>query len=126
MKRTAAAVILLSFAVFLSLWSGYVFRREMSSLLYSVEEIIDCAETEPDIILIKKTGDLLRKWEKSSVILHSLVMHEGIDELEENITALPIIIEHSDREEFKKKCIEAISRIENLLNAEKVRTENIL
>ncbi|MBQ2904339.1 MAG: DUF4363 family protein [Clostridia bacterium] len=126
MKRTAAAVILLAFAVFLSLWSGYVFRREMSSLLYSVEEIIDCAETENDLILNKKTGDLLRKWEKSSVILHSIVMHEGMDVLEENITALPIIIEHSDREEFKLKCIEAINQIENLLNAEKISIENIL
>lgn len=126
MKRTAAAVILLAFAVLISVWSGHIFKREMNFLLVSIEEIIDCAETEPDIILSKKTGDLLRKWEKSSVILHSLVMHEGMDELEENITALPIIIEHSDREEFKKKCIEAINRIENLLNAEKVRTENIL
>ena len=98
----------------------------MSSLLYSVEEIIDCAETENDLILNKKTGDLLRKWEKSSVILHSIVMHEGMDVLEENITALPIIIEHSDREEFKLKCIEAINQIENLLNAEKISIENIL
>ena len=126
MKRTAAAVILLSFAVFLSLWSGYVFRREMQSLLHSVEEIIECTETESDTVLNKKTGDLLSKWNKSSVILHSLVMHEGMDELEENITALPDIIEHSDRDEFRMKCIEAINQIKNLLNAEKISIENIL
>lgn len=98
----------------------------MNALLHSVEEIIDCAETESDTILNKKTGDLLRQWEKSSVILHSLVMHEGMDELEEDITSLPMILEHSDRDEFKIKCIEAINQITNLLNAEKVRIENIL
>lgn len=126
MKRTAAAVFLLAVAVLISVWSGHIFKREMNALLHSVEEIIDCAETDSDIILNKKTEDLLRQWEKSSVILHSLVMHEGMDELEEDITALPMIIEHSDREEFKIKCIEAINQITNLLNAEKVKIENIL
>ena len=126
MKRTAVAVFLLAAAVALSAWSGHLFRREMNALLQSVEEIVDCAETEPDEALNKKTGDLLRQWEKSSVILHSLVMHEGMDELEEDITSLPMIIEHSDREEFKIKCIEAINQIKNLLNAEKINIENIL
>lgn len=126
MKRTAAAVFLLSFAVLLSLWSGSVFRREMNSLLYSIEAIIDTADSDSDEELSKKTKNLLVQWQKSSVILHSLVMHEGMDELEEDITSLPIIIEHSDRKEFKSKCIEAINQIENLLNAEKIRIENIL
>lgn len=126
MKRTAVAVFLLATAIFLSVWSGHVFKREMNGLLYSVEEIIDSAETDPDEILNKKTEDLLRQWEKSSVILHSLVMHEGMDELEENITALPMILEHADRDEFKNKCIEAINRIMNLLNAEKINIENVL
>jgi hypothetical protein len=53
-------------------------------------------------------------------------MHEGMDDVEENITALPLILKHSDREEFKNKCIEAINQIENLLNAEKLIPENIL
>lgn len=126
MKRTAAAVFLLAAAVALSAWSGHLFRREMNALLHSVEEIVDCAETDSDETLNKKTGDLLRQWEKSSVILHSLVMHEGMDELEEDITSLPMMIEHSDREELKLRCIEAINQITNLLNAEKVRIENVL
>lgn len=125
MKRTAAAVFLLAAAIAVSAWSGYIFKREMNGLLYSVEEIIDCAETYSDTALNKKTEDLLAQWEKSSVILHSLVMHEGMDELEEDITALPMIIEHSDRDEFKNKCIEAINQIMNLLNAEKIKIENI-
>ena len=126
MKRTAAAVFLLTFAVLLSLWSGSIFRREMNALLYSIEEIIDASETDSDESLSKKAENLLTQWQKSSIILHSLVMHEGMDELEEDITALPLIIEHSDRDEFRMKCIEAINQIENLLNAEEIKIENIL
>ena len=125
MKRVAAAVLLLSTAVLLAVWSGNIFKSHMNTLLYSLEEITDCAETCSDEELSKKTEDLLRQWKKSSVILHSLVMHEGMDELEEDIIALPMIIEHSDRDEFKIKCIEAVNRIKNLLNAEKIKIENI-
>ena len=126
MKRTAAAVLLLTAAVILSVWSGYAFKKEMNALLHSLEEIIDISETEPDKILTEKVDLLLGQWQESSVILHSLVMHEGMDELEEDITALPMIIKHSDRDEFRIKCIEAINQIKNLLNSEKIQIENIL
>lgn len=118
--------MLLAAAVLISALSGHAFRMHMNGLLYSLKEIISCVETGSDSALKDKTEDLLRQWEKSSKILHSLVMHEGIDELEEDITSLPLIIEHSDREEFKSKCIEAINQIMNLLNAEKINIENIM
>ena len=126
MKRVAAAVFLLSAAVALSAWAGYVFKSEMNGLLSSLNSLIDTAQTDSDDELVKKTDEILVQWEKSSGILHSLVMHEGMDDVEENITALPLILEHSDREEFKSKCIEAVNQIKNLLNAEKLNLENIL
>lgn len=126
MKRVAAAVLLLSCAVLISVWTGYVFNSEMNGLLNSLRELTDCAESSSYETLSSKTGELLEKWHESSKILHALVMHEGMDELEENITALPLILKYSDRSEFKNKCIEAINRIENLVNAEKLNFENIL
>ncbi len=126
MKRVIAAVLLLSCAAGISFWTGHVFKTEMNRLLSSLNVIIDSAETDTEEVLTEKTEALLLQWHKSSGVLHSLVMHEGMDNVEENITALPLILEHSDREEFKSKCIEAINQIENLLNAEKLSFENIL
>lgn len=126
MIRTVAAILLLSSAVFLSTWSCYTLNKELNTLLYSVEETLYTAETKNDSSLKIRTEKLLGQWQKSSVILHSLSMHEGIDELEECIIALPLIIEHHNRDEFKSECIEAINRIKNLLNSEKIRIENIL
>lgn len=126
MKRVVAAVFLLSCAVLISVWTGYVFNSEMNGLLISLQELTECAESDSDEILGNKTDELLEMWNKSSKILHALVMHEGMDELEENITALPLILEYSDRNEFKNKCIEAINCIENLINAEKLNFENVL
>lgn len=126
MKRVIAAVLLLGVAVGVSVWTNYVFESKMNSLASMLDIIIDCTETADDHELIEKTEKLIAQWHESSGILHSLVMHEGMDDVEENITALPHILEHSDREEFRNKCIEAINQIENLLNSEKLKLENIL
>ena len=103
MKRVAAALLLLASAVAVAAWSGYVFRKEMDKLSASLNELVDCSETCSDAELAEKTDMLLSQWSSSSRLLHSLVIHEGMDELELNITALPLIIEHSEREEFRLK-----------------------
>ncbi len=126
MRRVVAAFLLISAAVTISVWAGYIFKAEMNGLLQKLQSVIDVAENGTDDELSQKTDELLEQWKKSSGILHSLVMHEGMDDVEENITALPLILEHSDRDEFKSKCIEAVNQIENLLNAEKLNLENIL
>lgn len=126
MKRVAAAVLLLASAISVAAWSGYVFRKEMSSLSDSLNELISCSESCSDSELSEKTDELLARWTASSRLLHSLVIHEGMDELERNITALPLIIEHSEREEFRLKCIEAVNQIKSLTLAEKLSLENIL
>lgn len=126
MKRVIAAILLLSAAATLSVVTGRIFRVELNTLLSSLDELVDATRTDSDGELTEKTQAVLLQWESSSGILHSLVMHEGMDDVEENITALPLLLEHSDRDEFRNKCIEAINQIKNLLDAEELRLENIL
>lgn len=125
MKRLVIALILLSAAVFIAVWSGIVFRSELNSLNDSIEHLIDVSQSSSDEILKEETSKVLSEWEKASSFLHSFVLHEGMDILEQNITSLPLLIEHSDRLTFRNKCIEAITQIENLLNSEKISIENI-
>ena len=49
-----------------------------------------------------------------------------MDELERSITSLPLLIEHSDREEFRNECIKAVNQIDNLIDSEKLDIGNIL
>ena len=117
---------MLTAAVIISVSAGAIFNSKMNVLMQSLSDVVDSAESDSDEVLSEKTDELIMLWKESSGIMHSLVMHEGMDDIEENITALPLILEHSDREEFKSKCIEAINQIENLINAEKLKLENIL
>jgi hypothetical protein len=125
LKRLVIALFLLSAAVFIAVWSGIVFRSELNSLNDSIEHLIDVSQSSSDEILKEETSKVLSEWEKASSFLHSFVLHEGMDILEQNITSLPLLIEHSDRLTFRNKYIEAMTQIENLLNSEKISLENI-
>lgn len=126
MKRVAAASVLLLIAISTAAVTHFAFNSELEKLSASIEALIDCSETCSDEKLKAETEKVLAEWKHSSVLLHSLVVHEGMDELEQNLTSLPLIIAHSDRDEYRLKCIEAINQIENLINAEKLNLENIL
>lgn len=125
MKRIIAAVLLLACAIGSSVWAEHAFKVRMEGLLTTLDTIIQCAESDTESELMLKTENLLLQWQKSSGVLHSLVMHDGMDDFEENITSLPLVLRYSDREEYKNKCIEAVNKIENLLNSEKLNFENI-
>lgn len=126
MKRVVTAVALLSIAVITSVWANFIFESDMNALLQSLQSVLDSVESDSDEVLHQKTDELIALWNKSSGILYSLVMHQSINGIEENITALPLILKHSGREEFKSKCIESINQIKNLLNSEKLNLQNIL
>lgn len=126
MKRVIAAFILFSTAIILAVWSGIIYQNKMSSLEHSLEELILCSENETTERIKHQTEALCSEWENSSKLLHSLVVHEGMDDLEETITSLPLILEHSTKEEFKSSCIEAINLIRNLTESERLNIGNIL
>lgn len=126
MKRVVIAVLLLSAAVSVSVWSYISFEKSMKSFSESIEKIIVYSEESSDEFLEKETQKLVDSWHDSSAFLHSLVAHEGMDELEKSITSLPLLIEHSDREEFRNECIKAVNQINNLIDSEKLNIGNVL
>ena len=97
----------------------------MINLSDSLSILIECSESCSKEELSEKAELLVFQWETCSPLLHSLILHEGTDEIEQNITSLPLVIEYGTDEEFKSKCIETINRIDNLIKAEKLTVENI-
>lgn len=126
MKRVVAAIALLAVAVFVAVWSGYVFNREMSLFETELNELIVISKTCSDEELIEETEKIVFSWNGSIGILRSVVLHEGIDELNRNISSLSQIVKYLDREQMREKCIEAINQIASLKSCEKISFENIL
>lgn len=126
MKRLAAAFILLATAVAVTVWTGYVFEKELDSFDAALNKLVEESENSTDEKLLKEAERLASRWEKSSSLLRSVVLHDGVDELGRDISSLPQIIMYSGREEMKIKCIEAINLIKNLKSCEKISFGNVL
>lgn len=126
MKRVIAAALLFAAAVSIAVWSGITFQKKMMILSEKLDGLIICSETCSDKELKEKTWELVDIWNGSSELLHSLVVHEEMDKLEEIVTALPLTLEYSEKDEYINKCIEAVNIIKNLLKAEKINIGNIL
>ena len=126
MKRIIIALILLISAVSVSVWSNVSFEKNMESFSVALNNLISYSENADDEKLKEETREVVDAWYDSSPFLHSLVAHEGMDELEKSITSLPLLLEHSDREEFINECIKAVNQIENLIDSEKLNIGNIL
>jgi len=126
MKRVFIAVLLLASAVSVSVWSNYSFEKHMKKFSSSLESLIVYSEKSDDEFLENETRKVVEAWYDSSAFLHSLVAHEGMDELEKSITSLPLLIRHSDREEFRNECIRALNQIDNLIDSERINIGNVL
>lgn len=126
MKRIIIALLLLISAISVSVWSNITFEKNMEYFSYSLKNLISYSENSDDEKLLKETMTVVEAWQESSAFLHSLVAHEGMDELEKSITSLPLLLEHSDREEFRNECIKAVNQINNLIDSEKLNIGNVL
>ncbi len=126
MKRVIAAAALLSTAIIFAFWASYTFTSKMDYLQGNLERLVAISENADKKTLSDETQKLVSQWDDISTLLHAIVLHEGIDELEKRITSLPYLIEYSDKEEMKKICVESISLIKNLKTCEKLSLENVL
>lgn len=122
MKRVAAAIALLAVAAGLAIWSGYVFESRMSLFENRLLLLVDAPEEE----LAEQTQKIADLWEEEADFLHTVFVHEGIDELERIITSLPMTLEYSGRDELILQCVEGLNLIKNLKACEKLTVENVL
>lgn len=126
MKRVVAATVLIAIAIAVAVWSNYSFSNKINSVEKSLDGLIQIAENSSEETLVEETEKLVAQWKKAEGLLHSMVIHDGIDELGRYIASLPQIIRYSGKEEMLIRCIEAIKLIENLKKCEKINFENIL
>lgn len=126
MKRVVAACVLLLSAVGVTVWTDFVFEREMNMFEKELNSLVDISESVSEKELLRNAETIAFQWEESSGMLRSIVLHDGIDELGRSISSLPQMIEHSGKDEMKKICIEALNMIKNLRECEMIRIENIL
>ena len=66
------------------------------------------------------------EWRDSKRILHILLVHRSMDEIEININSLREYLDSGDDEALRQACTEALKQLENLRDAGKIMIENVL
>lgn len=124
MKRFATAVVLLLLTLTLSIGAQLIFSKKTDELITGLEALlraVDAGEGEE-----RALENVEEAWRGSKKILHILLVHRSMDEIEININSLGEYLGAGDRESLRQACTEALMQLENLRDAGRITIENIL
>ena len=116
MKRFATALVLLLLTL--------IFSKKTDELITGLEALlcaVDAGEGEE-----RALENVEKAWLGSKKILHILLVHRSMDEIEININSLGEYLGAGDRESLRQACTEALMQLENLRDAGRITIENIL
>ena len=124
MKRFATALVLLLLTLTLSIGAQLIFSKKTDELITGLEALlcaVDAGEGEE-----RALENVEKAWLGSKKILHILLVHRSMDEIEININSLGEYLGAGDRESLRQSCTEALMQLENLRDAGRITIENIL
>ena len=104
MKRLAAAICLLLFALSMSFWGHWKLNKTCDEL---IAELYD------------------KWWEKNHTVLSVLVNHSALDTMQSFLPTLRELAEMGDTEELIENCYECINMTEDLKMNEEISVGNI-
>ncbi len=124
MKRFATALVLLALTLTLSIGAQLIFSRKTDELITDLNCLLTAVDAgEGEEQALEKAEDA---WRSSKKILHILLVHRSMDEIEININSLREYLDSGDDEALRQACTEALKQLENLRDAGKITIENVL
>ncbi len=125
MKRFIIALVLLAVAVSVSIGAQVIFFKKTDVLINSMNNLLTTVDTGNRKDIKENLDAVMKDYKKSEKILHVLLIHSSMDEIEININSLSEFLSVGDMESFRQSCTEALRQLENLQSASKLTVENI-
>ena len=123
MKRFATALVLLALTLTMSIGAQFIFSKKTGELITDLKSLlaaVDAGEGEKQAL-----DKVESEWRDSKRILHILLVHRSMDEIEININSLREYLDSGD-DALRQACTEALKQLENLRDAGKIMIENVL
>lgn len=121
MRRFATALVLLALTLTMSIGSQFIFSKKTGELITDLKSLlvaVDAGEGEKQAL-----DKVESEWRDSKKILHILLVHRSMDEIEININSLREYLDSGDDEALRQACTEALKQLENLRDAGKIMIE---
>ena len=123
MKRFATALVLLALTLTMSIGAQFIFSKKTGELITDLKYLLAADAGEGEEQALDKVES---EWRDSKKILHILLVHRSMDEIEININSLREYLDSGDDEALRQACTEALKQLENLRDAGKIMIENVL
>lgn len=125
MKRVITAVVFILIAIALCLTGYAVSLNKLNSINKTLGKAAYVSKAEDKEDTINAAKDVKDEWDKSSVLLFTLLIHTDIDEIDTKINMLSFFAQKENFEEFEEICNESIVISNHLINSQKASFENI-
>lgn len=126
MKRFVIALILLCLAVAISVSAEVIFIKRTDTLIDSMNELLKAIDAGDEEQMSTELNTVKENWNRSKKILHVILIHRSMDEIEININSLEEFLKSRDFESLRQSCTEGLQQLENLRDASRLSIENIL
>ena len=126
MKRFVIALILLCLAVAISVSAEVIFFKRTDALIDSMNELLRAIDAGDEEKMSTELKTVKENWNRSKKILHVILIHRSMDEIEININSLEEFLKSKDFESLRQSCTEGLQQLENLQDTSRLSIENIL
>ena len=126
MKRFVIALIMLCLAVAISVSAEVIFFKRTDALIDSMNELLRAIDAGDEEKMSTELKTVKENWNRSKKILHVILIHRSMDEIEININSLEEFLKSKDFESLRQSCTEGLQQLENLQDASRLSIENIL
>ncbi len=113
MARFYAAIALLIFTVGISFTCFFILKSKADNLTENLEEALALSEEGSDK-LVEETAKIEEIWDGTSRIMHMLIIHTDLIDLEVNLLSLSEYAAEDDWDNYSEACIVSIHHIEHI------------
>ncbi|NLB36689.1 MAG: DUF4363 family protein [Clostridiales bacterium] len=113
MKRLYVAAVLLIFSVSISFICYFVLKNHVDNLTTNLNQALEIS-VNGNGSLPEKTKEIEEIWEDTSEIMHMLIIHTDLSELEVNLLSLTEYSKQKSNNLYNEACIRSIHNLEHI------------
>jgi len=113
MKRLYVAAALLIFSVSISFMCYFILRNRVDNLVLHLNQALEISENGGNS-LIEKTKEIEDVWNETSEIMHMLIIHTDLIELEVDLLSLSEFAQENSTDHYNEACISSIHNLQHI------------
>lgn len=118
MKRLIVSIILIAAAILLSVFGYTDMKKSSKMLISSFKDTVNAVDSGDENAVNAKLRDSLEVWEKHKTRFEIYINHDELDDIQDATKELEQYLNGNRETEVKDLCLDCISKLEHIIDAE--------